>query len=169
MDTTSPEANMYLSILERIRTQVPEIRYIEQDFGQLENFTLRPAVSWPCALIDIDDLDFTDIGGNNRQEAKCYVYIRIAAVAWSTSSNLTPDAIRGNALLYYALEQKIYQALHGWRAPGFSKLLRRKSKKEIREDEVRVRILVFETSFEDDTASPVRQLIANKQPEILPG
>lgn len=57
-----PQANLFSLILERLTTKVPALRFIEQDIGQLENYEIRPAVSWPCSLIDIDDIIFSDAG-----------------------------------------------------------------------------------------------------------
>lgn len=160
MPTTSPFANIYLKIVDRLAAQVPELRYIDQDFGQLENYTMKPPVIWPCALIELGEFDFDDMAGKNMQHGEGLVLIRFATEAWSPSNNLTTAAIREKALRYYEIEQKIHVALHGWRDTGFSKLLRRKAVKEQRDDtNIRVRVLGYATSFEDDTTMPVTNTI----------
>lgn len=168
MPTTSPFANIYLKIVERLTAQVPELRYIDQDMGQLENYTMKPPVSFPCALIELGDFDFDDMAGKNMQHGEGLVLIRFATESWSPSNNLAPTQIREKALAYYDIEQKIHVALHGWRSTGFSKLLRRKAVKEQRDDtNIRVRILAFATSFEDDTTMPATTSIA--RPGVIIG
>lgn len=160
MATTSPFGNIYLELVNRLKTEVPELRYIDQDFGQLENYTTMPPVSFPCVLIELGEFDFEDFAGKNTQQGQGMVLIRFATEAWSQSNNLATQQIRETALAYYDIEQKIHLALHGWRATGFSKLLRRKAVKEQRDDtNLRVRILAYTTSFEDETTMPVMTTI----------
>lgn len=154
-ETNSPFANLYLKVMARLLEQVPELRYIDQDMGQLEHYEIRPAVSFPCALIEVDEFDFSEVGSQLRQIGEGFVIIRLGTPAFSPANNLAPAAVREKALDYYNVEEKIYQALHGWNADGFSKLLRRKSKREERNDTIKVRVMVFATSFDDDTAQPV--------------
>lgn len=153
--TESPFANIYLKVMERLALMVPELRYIDQDLGQLENYTTRPAVSFPCGLIEVDEFDFSEVGNELRQIGEGVVMIRLGYPAFNPANNLAPAAVREKALEYYNIEQKIYQALHGWCADGFSRLLRRKSKREERDDTIKVRVMVFAASFDDDTAKPV--------------
>ncbi|MBN8834584.1 MAG: hypothetical protein ABS68_00175 [Niastella sp. SCN 39-18] len=137
----SPFANLYESILQRIKALVPEVRYINQDMGQLENYELRPAVSWPCLLIDVDDFKYSQVQGNTTQMAEGIVTLRLGLVQYTQSDNLVPDNIRPNALAYYEVEEKITQALHGWAPTGWSRLMREKSGTEKRDDDIRVRVL----------------------------
>jgi hypothetical protein len=146
---TSPLENIFLKVLERIST-VEEIRFIDQDLGQLENYEYKPAVSWPCALIDVEEFSFTEMGNDLQQIGQGIISIRIGLVKYSDSNNLVPEAVRANALKYYEVEQKVHQAMHGWKAEGFSRLLRRVSVTEKRDDDIRVRILKYATSFEEN-------------------
>lgn len=155
MDSTSPFGNLYLCIVARLVAEVPALRYIDQDLGQLDNYDLRPAVSFPCVLIDMGDFDTDDMAGKNMQHAEGLVIVKIATDPFSSSNSLAPSDVRLKALEYYDLEQAVHVALHGWRTTGFSKLLRRKAGKELREDKFRVRAVAYATSFEDDTTAPV--------------
>jgi len=156
MELKAHESLLFMAILERLLDQVPEIRYIEQDLGQLENYEMRPAVSWPCTLIDIDDLDFSETGGKLVQLAQGFVQIRLGLVKYTDSNNLVPANIRANSLQYLELENKVYKALHGWGPEGFNKMLRRKSVTEKRDDDIRVKILRFSIGYKDEGAVPAR-------------
>ena len=159
MALTSPEANLYTEILERLKTEVPELQYIEQDLGQLENYELRPPVAWPCVLMDLDDFDFSDDGGELIQEGDGFVQIRVGLVQYSQSNNLVPDNIRENALYYMEVTQKVYVALHGWAPTGFGRLVRRKMITEKRDDDIRVKVLRFSVSYKDASAKPAKTTV----------
>jgi hypothetical protein len=146
-DITSPFGNLFLKIQARLDSEITGL-YIDQDLGQLEHYETRPSVPFPCALLDIDDFDFDDMA-YNKQKGEGYIKIRLAVAAWSPSSSLVPDEVKLKAMGYYDMEQKVHEALQGWCDDGFSKLLRRKSKTELREDNIRVRIIIYKTSFED--------------------
>lgn len=150
MPLTAPEAILFESILKHIAQAVPEVRYINQDMGQLENYELRPAVSWPCVLIDMDDFDFSEAGNPLIQIGEGFVQVRIGLVQYSQSDNLVPDNIRANSLKYMDVADKVNKALHGWAPAGFSRLLRRKAVTEKRDDDIRVKILRYAVSYKEN-------------------
>lgn len=154
----SPQANFFQLLIEKLISDVPELRFIDQDLGQLENYEMRPAVSWPCCMIDIEDFKYSDQQNHAIQIAEGIISLRIGLVKYTDSNNLTPAATRENALQYYELEHKVFKALHGWNPPGFGKMLRRASGTERRDDDIRVRVLKFAISFTDDSAKPVKTL-----------
>lgn len=166
LESTSPMANLYLKLLNRLKTKVPDLRYIDQDLGQLENYGLKPPVSWPCCLIDIEEFQFSDTAGANVQEAQGIISLRIGLVKYTDSNNLVPDNIRPNALKYYEIEQQVYEALQGWEDDGFSRLLRRGAGTERREDDIRVRVLKFAVSWQDDSASLKKTKVSVPVPVI---
>lgn len=161
----SPQANLFEAILAKIAADVPVIRYIEQDLGQLENYDIRPAVSWPCCLIDIEEMKFSNSGAH-LQHADGIVTCRIGLVKYTDSSNLTPPLIRENALQYYEVENLLFTALHAYNPPGFGKLIRLASATEKRDDDIRVRVIKFAISYTDNSAAPVTQTIAVPSPVI---
>lgn len=149
----SPKATLFQALIERITTQVPTIRFVDQDWGQLENYgTGKPPVSWPCALVDMAEFAYTEIGGVNRQSATGFVQIRLAQVQWSPSNSLAPTAIRQKAIEYYETEQALHEALQGWAPTGFSRMLRRTGQLEQRDDDIRVLVLRYYISYDDSTA-----------------
>lgn len=163
----SPQANLFQLLIERLNDKVPEIRFIEQDIGQLENYEIRPPVSWPCCLIDMEEFKYSDAQNVHTQIAEGIVSLRIGLVKYTDSHNLNSEVVRENALQYYEVEHKVFKALHGWNPAGFGKLLRRASATERREDDIRVRINKFAVSFTDESAKPVTQKIPRPTPNLL--
>ncbi|RXK57555.1 hypothetical protein ESA94_20365 [Lacibacter luteus] len=147
------EATFFERLVAYLKEQVPELQYLNWDLGQLENYEISPPVAWPCALIDIDDTNFTD-QLQLVQEANTVVMIRIGFNPFSNTSNLQPAAVRAKGNYYWELEQKVYKALQGWDADGLcSPLTRiRKVKERREEDSFRVRVLLFATRYDDDSA-----------------
>ena len=148
--TTSPFGNLFLKVQSQLTTAIAGL-YVDQDLGQLEHYEIRPSVPFPCALLDVEDFDFDDISAK-KQKGEGYIRIRLGVGAWSPSNSLAPADVKLKALDYYNTEQLIHNALQGWSDTGFSRLLRRKSKTELREDNIRVRVIIYKTSFEDTVA-----------------
>lgn len=160
----SCEAQIFEAILQRLMT-VTELRYIEQDMGQLENYEKRPAVSWPCALMDIDDFDFSDMENNLDQLAEGWLQVRVGLVKYTDSNNLTPANIRPNGYKYMEVADKVVKALHGWAPPGCTRLIRRKSVTEKRDDDIRVKILRFAFSYKESMKPP--RAIVNRPSGVI--
>jgi hypothetical protein len=112
---TSPFAQIFLALQERITEEVPEIIYIDMDYGQLESRE-RPEVAFPAVLIDFPDWAFTDLS-NLVQQAEGTVVLKLATDPFSSTSNITPDTYKEDALNILELEYRLYKAMEGWR-PG---------------------------------------------------
>lgn len=166
MALQSPFANLYESVMARIKEKVPQIKYIDQDMGQLENYGLRPAVAFPCLLIDTDEFEFSEQGNEPRQLADGFIIIRMGVPAWSSSSGFTPAGVREKALQYYEVENAIVKALHYWSPDGFSRLLRRKVRTEKRDDEIRVRIIAFQVLFTDESCVKTKTTVAKPAAQV---
>lgn len=158
----SPFANLFLAIQQRIQASVTDITYIDQDLGQLKNNdkpSFRPAVSWPCVLIDFDDFSFQNLA-ENVQTTEGTVVIKLGFAPFSSSGQATPDTYREKAIGYYDLEWNLNKVLHGW-APGddYGYLVRSTAITEKRTDTIRVREIRYRITFEDYSAANVIQYV----------
>ena len=155
--------DIFLILQNRIKTEVPEIRYIEQDLGQLEVYEDRPAVSWPCVLLDFQVSEYRD-QLLNVQDGDLVITVRIGHNPYSHSHNLAALEVREKALHYYELENKVYKALQGFEHEDFfNPLSRKNAATEKRDDPFRVRVLTFDCGIEDYTAQPDYQYV---QPDL---
>jgi len=148
----SPFAHLLLALQERIGQLVTDIRWIDQDMGQLEHYAERPPVAWPCVLIDLDGWTFTNLG-QQAQTAEGDVVVRLAFAPMSYANQLSP--VKELALRYYETEFQLHKALHGWGPAGFASLTRLSADTEKRNDAIRVRIIRYHTAFEDYSTLPV--------------
>lgn len=157
-EITSFFGQLLIAIQDRIVDKVPEIRWIDQDLGQLEYYDYgagqKPQVAFPCLLIDFGNTDYSE-QSQRVQWASVTIMLRLGFPPFSHSDHKAPLEVRANALKYYELEQKIYQALQGWDANELCQgLTRTGGVTEKREDPIRVRVMTFTTVFDDDSAVP---------------
>lgn len=40
---------------------IPELRYVDEDWGQLDDYSPNPPTQFPLALIDVGNLQYSDI------------------------------------------------------------------------------------------------------------
>ena len=67
---------IFIAVCDRLKTEVPGLRWIDAEEGQL-NTGERPAVAFPCCLIDISYPSCeTHMGG--RQKIKAQIQLRVA-------------------------------------------------------------------------------------------
>jgi hypothetical protein len=75
---------LLLSIQTQLAAEVQELQYIDKDWGQLAYET--PPVKYPCALIDVSNVEYTQFSAVKEQRAKATVEIIIV------NRNLTPSS-----------------------------------------------------------------------------
>jgi hypothetical protein len=147
-------AEIYLAIMARIIALVPDIKYVDHNLGQLEGYSSRPEVALPCALVDFDQWNFTNLGENS-QAAEGDVVVRIAFAQYGHTNNLSPEQWRLMALKYYEIEYAVNIALHGWSPKeDVGYLTRTATTSENLPQAVRVRTIRYRLAFEDYQTKP---------------
>ena len=155
MANTSYFGMLLIELCDHIKAQVPEVRWVDQDLGQLEEYEMRPAVTFPCVLIDFAATSYNDLS-DNAQTGETTILVRIGMNPFSKSNVQAPTEVREKAVEYYDIEQKVHQCLQGWQNDFTSALARRSADTENRNDKLRVRLLTYETSYEDYSNLPIR-------------
>ncbi len=147
----SPFAHIILELQELLSAQAPQLAYIAADTGQL-SAKGRPAVAWPCLLIDFEDWTFTNQAGSV-QTATGIVLLSLCTQPLSDTDHLSPLPSRADALQHLELEWHLHKLLHGWAptAPYMGKLIRMAAKTKTRTEPYRIRELRYKLSFEDDS------------------
>jgi hypothetical protein len=129
---------------------IPELRYVDEDWGQLDYYSPHFPVLWPCALIDIANADYSNIGKDRtatpaeRQEATATLQLRVADLKLSNSSAMTPDTMKEDVWVVEDLLQKIHEKLQGFK-PGENTgvLVRTKRSRAKRDDGVQLYNVVY--------------------------
>lgn len=142
-------AKLYLEIQQKIKNEILEIRFVEQNFGQYGFDDFRAKVAFPAMLIDFANTNYSAMQGDI-QLAEATINIVLLFEPFSQSYNLAPDAVKQKALEYYEIEQKVFKALQGWQTDFCTPLVRTDAKSQNRNEiGLRIRELNFTTEFED--------------------
>lgn len=159
---------MLLNIQARIKALVPEIKWIDQDLGQLEEDTERPRVQWPCLLVDFPDANYDELQ-NNKQWATGVIQFRIGFNPFTSSAAVTPLPSLQLSLGFWELEQKVFAALQAWNGEGLCQpMTRTKGRTENgRGDMFRVRVMTFTTTWEDSSAMPAITTVARPSLNVV--
>lgn len=106
------DKTIIIALMERIRAQVPEIRWIDLDMGQLQ-VAERPPIAYPACLLD---MEYTACNQLNREDQQVTVSIRLSIIAdgIGTTHAGTPTYIRDKALSVMDVLQRLHNALQWW-------------------------------------------------------
>lgn len=149
---TSFFARYYVDVCEHIATQVPEIEWIEQDFGQDVFDKWRPNVAFPAVLIDFPATSYSS-ESNTSQFGEVTLSIRLLVAPFTQSYEDAPIEVKEDALRFFEIEQQLVAALQGWiPADGYAQPLIREAIQSNNRNDIglRIRSLSFSTAYEED-------------------
>jgi hypothetical protein len=134
-----------IAIQDQLAT-VGGLRYIDMDWNQLQ--MEQPPVQWPCALIDIERVDFTAVkAGAPRAEAD--ITVTVANLRTRPTSLKAPNRQLGHDTL--GLLADIHQALGGFDGNGrFRPLVRTHIRKIYGDKQATIHAATYHTVFTDE-------------------
>lgn len=145
------------SVIESIQTKlaaVAALKYIDEDWGQLDYYSPNFPVKWPCVLIDLPNDDFSDIGMDktavpqNRQMAEGLVSITVANMKLTNTSGRAPQLQKDQAWSIWDLIEDIHEQLQGFRPDAkCGKLIRRARRRVKRDDGVQEYTIIYSYSM----------------------
>lgn len=122
---------------------IAELKYTDENWGQIDYYSPNMPVQWPCALIDIQSAQFSNIGKDfsknpqARQMGQVLIKITLANLKLSPTSARTTAVQKQEAWHVMDLLESIHQQLHDHSPlPNCSKLLRQSFQRIIRDDGV---------------------------------
>ena len=134
--------SIFLSIQDRL-SEIPGLQYIDKDWGQLQYE--QPPVKWPCALLDVANADFKQLG-RGFQQADADITVTVANLNLVRSSSKAP--MRGHAYATIDLLEEIHQALQLFSdGRHFSPLMRTNISKVAADKDMEVYVMTYRTSF----------------------
>jgi hypothetical protein len=137
--------NIVLSVQQQLISEVPELLYIDKDWGQL-NYE-QPPVKFPCALIDISSADYTQFSASKQQRAKAVIEITVVnrnLVPTSASSSRKEDGYK-----IFDIIEKIHGALQRFYDDdkSFTPLVRTGFAKQRTEAAAEVYVMYYQTTY----------------------
>jgi hypothetical protein len=159
---TSLFAQLYLALATHLKQNMPAIKWIDLDLGQLDGYKERPALIFPCVLIDFTQAQYRQ-EGQQVQWTDFNIVVRLGFENWNATNADAPAFVQQDGLEYFELEHELVRVLNAFSADGAVQPLTRISAiTERREDMYRVREITFTTATEDDSMmQPVNKAAAD--------
>jgi len=142
------------NIQDRLAQEVPALKYVDQDWGQMDFFP-NPPVKYPCALIDIQSAQYTN-NGNFIQQGTAIVVIRLFDLKLSNSSQAAPTGQKENAKKIWQLIEDVNKVIHGqnFLQEGYGLPIREQMRRTKRNDGCYQTELYYSVQFTDTTCQP---------------
>jgi len=144
--TIFKDARAYLKSL-------PGINWVDLDKGQLEMYSTKPAVGFPCALFSVS---ITRAVNHNHKNQQCSVTltVRIAFDYTGESNGEVDEDMLAASLEYFDICQSVYTGLQGKSNGQYSPFERTSQIDEApRRDGLKVVRFTFSSSYMDNSAN----------------
>lgn len=137
------------AIQDRIRSEVPEVKYIDIDYGQLNES--NPPVKYPAVIIDVEGMDCQQWEEDGEAKMQLVTATFRITLAWmhTAPTNQASDS-RDVSLKYYDLMSKLHQALQGYGdGEHFNRLQRERMVSRLSADGMIQKDMYYTTVFVD--------------------
>ncbi|WP_264522157.1 hypothetical protein [Flavobacterium sp. N1994] len=130
-----------LQNIQSILTNVPQLKYIDEDWGQLDDYSPNPPTQFPLVLIDIGSLQYSDISKDrsltpvNRQMATGTIVLSIANLKLTNTSARTPQSQKDNSWSIWDIVEDIHKKLHGISVEGSAGAMMRTNIRKVKRDD----------------------------------
>lgn len=143
---------IFIAIMEHIAETMPELSYIDEDYGQLEPTEDQDSypVTFPCVLIGNTESDWNDIG-YGVQKSESLVTVRLAIDCYDDThyTSGTYQKVRERQLK----AKELYKALQGFQcAEEATPLVRVKSRDYSLPGNIKVYETMFSFTLHDESA-----------------
>ena len=137
---------IFIALCDLLEKEVPEIRWIDEDSGQLNTQMERPAVDFPCCLIDIQYPDCKDMS-ETEQLINATITLKLAFQPSGDTNNKVPEDVRSKALQRFSIIEKVQSCMQGWTADEMISPVSRKSAKGMNTGKIKPYTIVYTTTF----------------------
>ena len=132
------------NLLEKLQlrlAEIPQLKYIDENWGQLDYYSPNMPVQYPCVLIDIGQVQYSNLGKDltkrpvQRQIGSVQLRLTIANMRLTNTSGQAPRRQKEEAWAIWTLIEQIHQKLHGAvLLPNVSPLIRASQQRTLRDD-----------------------------------
>lgn len=129
-----------LQIVNERLSDIAALKYIDRNWGQLDLET--PAVKFPCAISDIEAVDYSDLL-NREQVADVEFTVTIAVQNFYNTSQKAPNKAKGYDI--FDIIGEVNSRLQGYATPEFATFVRRRLQKVDAEKNFSIYTLTYHT------------------------
>ncbi|HBG39921.1 MAG TPA: hypothetical protein DDW85_00740 [Porphyromonadaceae bacterium] len=97
---------LFLSIQKRLAESMPELTLVDEDYGQLNTEEDTYPVTFPCALIQIEEIDWDQLAGSS-QKGKASIRVKLAIDCYDDTHYSSGTAQKA------ADRMSLYKKMHG--------------------------------------------------------
>lgn len=122
-------------------SEIPQIKYVDEDWGQLNLYGLDVPVKFPCALFDIKDGGFENMGNDRRQTpsqrqlGRFTLDLAVGNLKLTNTSGRAPQSQKSKAWEIHTLIKLVHEKLQGFSPRADCSKLIRMSAQRIRRDD----------------------------------
>jgi hypothetical protein len=157
---------IFLAIQNLIKANVPQIRMIEIDLGQLEEET--SPLSYPCVLVGFDETINFSYLSNNIQQGDVAIAIKVAFKVLEKTHSINTTSVQAQALAHYDDVQQLTKQLNTLQGECFTSLNRR-GISQVKRRDLRVFELTFNTTLTEDLTLDTAKYVNWKNiPNFIP-
>lgn len=133
--------DILLSIQDKLIQEVSALKYVDEDWGQLDDYGPNAPVQWPCSLIDISAAQYTNLGQDRtavpvqRQEGTVMISISFANLKLTNSSAKAPMGQKQKAFILAGIVEDAHKVLQGFRPVEKQGVLIRSSFGKVKRDD----------------------------------
>lgn len=138
----------YNSIQQRLMAQVPELKMIDLDSGQIDDPENNYPLLSPSVFMRITVPQWESIG-EGLQEGKAEINLRVVTQVWESTGSIAPENVRQKGLQHLGLPNKIQAALQGFIGENFNALERISTVQDDRMDGLLVFNITYNTLLRD--------------------
>lgn len=114
-----------------------KIKYISEDWGQLNYYDSACPVQWPCVLFDINQGNFSNVG-HTKQEGTMSITVTVAHLRITPNSSRASQKQKEHSWEVAHLTEDVHQLLQGFRpVEQHGKLIRTNMRKIKRQDAIK--------------------------------
>lgn len=134
-------SKIVLQSIQNLLSTIPELKYVDEDWGQLDDYSPNPPTKFPLALIDLGNLQYSNIGKDrtampqNRQMATGAIVISIANLRLTNTSARAPQTQKDQAWSIWDIVQNVHEKLHGIAVGGSAGAMMRTAMRKVKRDD----------------------------------
>jgi hypothetical protein len=148
--------NIFNDIQTALKTNVPEIKWIDIDENQLEVFAENIPVDFPCVLVAFPQANYSNIG-RHQQVGEVTVMLKVAFRVYERFNAAVDSTFRTQAFAHFAVLRKVMQQIHCLStAAGHYTPLIRKSWRKTNSIDPKVYEIEFQCNIKDESIAKAK-------------
>jgi hypothetical protein len=135
------QAKEVIQLIKAEIATVAGLKYVDEDWGQLDYYSPNHPVKWPCVLMDVTGVNFSDIGfekkrePEHRQMAEATLSLTVANLKLTNTSGNAPILQKENAHSIWDLINDLHKKLQGFRPGPLNGILIRSALRRVKRDD----------------------------------